>query len=156
NLAIDVSPQALDPGGDLYAVIGAQLWRSTDGAASWKALGVPAAPPACAAMASGAILCGGYRSIDHGETWAEMEFIGGNYPGAFAGTGPVVYAIASGYPWHSEDDGVSWVRGALVNISATNLAVGKDGAVYHGTKRSFDKGANWQEIGHRVSYVDQD
>ena len=154
DLAIDDTSHSLHPEGDLYAVIGNAVWRSTDAAASWKALAIPAMPDTCTVLASGAILCGGYRSTDHGETWTEMQFIGRQRPVRFAGHGPLVWALAANAPWRSEDDGQSWTRATMLDDRPGNLAVNRAGVVFHGTKRSLDKGTTWQELGHRVTDVD--
>jgi photosystem II stability/assembly factor-like uncharacterized protein len=156
-LAIDRLPTALGADGDLFIHDGEALWRSSDAAETWTKLPFPGTGGPCFVSDSAALLCGGHRSVDHGATWVEMQFIGRASISSFAGFGTTLYAVANGQPWRSDDDGVTWIEAGSTGSSygsGGTIAVNRAGVVFHQSKRSFDKGMNWQEIGHHISFVD--
>jgi hypothetical protein len=159
SFVIDHSARSTSAEGDLYIHDGEALLRSVDGAATWSRLPFPGLAYAGVALhvtAGGALLCGSYRSVDHGATWVEMQFIGNGGVQRFAGEGPVLYAVATGV-WRSDDDGLSWMplaTGSPGSFAGENLVVNREGVVFFQNLRSIDKGMSWQQIEPKFSHVD--
>ncbi len=147
------------PDGDIFAGVSSRgVYWSFDGGASWDHDqithdphgGLGATIVAIGVDDTGIIFAGGFRSLNNGATWLDMDVSGRAY--AFDKTGDV-YAGTTAGVHHSADGGATWtprntgMEGervyALALNSSEHLFAGTwDGGIF----RSTDAGATWTPV----------
>jgi hypothetical protein len=115
----------------LYSAVmipsGHQVWRSTDGGATWSAAGAAmgtdslyslAVDPADAARVYAASATGPFRSSDGAETWEDM---GSSAYGVMATSAGIAFATSAG-AFVSRDGGLHWTGLSLSGLDSSSYA----------------------------------
>lgn len=162
-----------DPSGNIYIFVGIDVWKSTDGAASWSQLGSVLsgawAPPQAAYFQSASTFMVGlentglYGTTDGGASWGPLSNngIAGFSPEDFTMTSNGRLLYAKGWPQGfliSIDDGATWdflSTGVTDKQISGFLKSGTDVFAYGcGIIKSIDNGSNWTEIKDCEYYFD--
>ena len=157
-------------GTDLYAASQSQIQFSSDSGAHWTSK-VDLKSNVWALTLKGSNLFAGtsngaFRSTDNGTTWTELDtnlFRTRIYDIFVSGTNLFIGSASGAY--RSSDDGATWdvINYGLAQEQMSSLVVddtdlfmgtgafgaNANGGIFH----SMDKGANWTEIDHNVSFV---
>jgi 7,8-dihydropterin-6-yl-methyl-4-(beta-D-ribofuranosyl)aminobenzene 5'-phosphate synthase len=146
------------------------LFRSTDSAGAWQAVGAGlgqltplsvAVHPTDPDVVWVGTMAGGFHTRDGGQHWDKIPDLPKVPIYALAATsdGSLLYAggEAAGV-WRSDDDGQTWLPNEMTDghVSVLSLEIAADGMVYAGTAGQglwvgVDEGTRWRDTGHDLS-----
>jgi photosystem II stability/assembly factor-like uncharacterized protein len=168
----DVTALTIDSAGTIlvgeYSTTGrALLYRSTDDGRTWHDNNGPGYQYKSMVTASnGNIIAirepdwlskvpdgtGGWRSTDHGATWARIEAFPTSYLSRFAlSRAGDLYVMGYGALHRSSDNGTHWDSLVVPDAELVDIAIAPNGSVYIttdslGILRSTDRGVTWSSI----------